>query len=86
MTIRIPTEEIEVSEEVDLLVVGGGAAGCAAAVTRGRLGLRTSLVEEMPFLGGMSTGGAVGTLCGVYMQDQDGQVQPSTGGFPREIA
>jgi len=86
MTIQVPAEEIEVSEEVDLLVIGGGAAGCAAAVTGARLGLRTSLVEEMPFLGGMSTGGAVGTLCGLYMQDRNGQVEPLTGGFPCEIA
>jgi hypothetical protein len=86
MQIRIPAEEIEISEEVDLLVLGGGAAGCAAAVTGARLGLRTSLVEEMPFLGGMSTGGCVGTLCGLYMQNPDGAVEPLTGGFPLEIA
>lgn len=86
MPIRIPAEEIEIREEVDLLVLGGGAAGCAAAVTGARLGLRTSLVEEMPFLGGMSTGGCVGTLCGLYMQNPGGAVEPLTGGFPLEIA
>ena len=60
--LRAPAEEHEVAEEVDLLVAGGGSAGCAAAITGARLGLRTALVEEMPFLGGMSTGGAVGTF------------------------
>jgi len=85
LSIRIPAEEIEVSEEVDLLVIGGGAAGCAAAVTGARLGLRTSLVGEMPFLGGMSTGGCVGSFCGVYMLDSAGSIQPLTGGFPQEI-
>ncbi len=86
MSIRIPAEEIPISEEVDLLVIGGGAAGCAAAVTGSRLGLRTSLVEEMPFLGGMSTGGCVGTLCGFYVQDRAGSVLETTGGFPLQIA
>ena len=85
-TLRIPAEEVEICEEVDLLVIGGGAAGCAAAVTGARLGLRTSLIEEMPFLGGMSTGGAVGTLCGLFMQAEGGAVEHLTGGFPREIA
>jgi len=86
MGIRVPAEEVEVSEEVDLVVIGGGAAGCAAAITGARLGLRTSLIEEMPSLGGMSTGGCVGTLCGLYMQDSGGTVEPLTGGFPMEIA
>ena len=62
--LKIPAEEIEVSEERDLLVVGGGAAGTAAAIAAARQGLRTTLIEEMPFLGGMSTGGCVGTFCG----------------------
>ena len=55
-SLRIPAAEIELQPELDLLVVGGGAAGVAAAVSGARLGLRTGLVEEMPFLGGMSTG------------------------------
>ncbi len=86
MPIRIPAEDVELDEEVDLLVIGGGAAGCAAAVTGARLGLRTVLVEEMPFLGGMSTGGCVGTLCGFYMQDESSNVVETTGGFPLELA
>jgi hypothetical protein len=84
--LRIPAEEIEVSEEVDLLVIGGGAAGCAAAITGARLGLRTTLVEEMPFLGGMSTGGCVGTFCGFYTREGEGEVVPLVGGLPLEIA
>jgi glycine/D-amino acid oxidase-like deaminating enzyme len=84
--LRIPAEEIEVSEAVDLLVAGGGSAGVAAAVTAARLGLRTALVEEMPFLGGMSTGGCVGTYCGFYLQEQSGDLVPLVGGLPLEIA
>jgi glycine/D-amino acid oxidase-like deaminating enzyme len=75
-----------VSEEVDLLVAGGGSAGTAAAVSAARLGLRTALVEEMPFLGGMSTGGCVGTFCGFYTKQASGELTPLVGGLPREIA
>ncbi len=84
--LRIPAEEIEVSEEVDLVVVGGGAAGTAAAIAGARGGLRTTLIEEMPFLGGMSTGGCVGTFCGFYTRERDGSLVPLVGGLPLEIA
>ena len=84
--LRLPAEEPEVAAEVDLLVAGGGSAGCAAALTGARLGLRTLLVEEMPFLGGMSTGGAVGTYCGFYLRERDGSLAPLVGGLPLEIA
>jgi glycerol-3-phosphate dehydrogenase len=33
MELRIPSERIEVSEELDLLVAGGGSAGTLAAVS-----------------------------------------------------
>jgi hypothetical protein len=84
--LRVPAEEHEIAGEVDLLVAGGGSAGCAAAITGARLGLRTALVEEMPFLGGMSTGGAVGTFCGFYTGERDGSLSPLVGGLPLEIA
>ncbi len=51
-----------------------------------QLGLRVALVEEMPFLGGMSTGGAVGTYCGFYRQERDGALVANVGGFPLEVA
>jgi hypothetical protein len=86
MELRIPSERIEVSEELDLLVAGGGSAGTLAAVSAARLGLRTALVEEMPFLGGMSTGGCVGTFCGFYMKQTSGEVAPLVGGLPLEVA
>jgi len=84
--LRIPSERIEVGEEVDLLVAGGGAAGTVAAVSAARLGLRTALIEEMPFLGGMSTGGCVGTFCGFYTKQRSGELAPLVGGLPLEIA
>lgn len=86
MAIHIPAEDVETHEELDLLVVGGGSAGVAAAITGARLGLRTGLVEDMPFLGGMSTGGAVGTYCGFYQRAASGALVPTVGGLPLELA
>jgi FAD dependent oxidoreductase len=84
--LELPAETLPLESELDLLVAGGGSAGVAAAVTGARLGLRTLLVEEMPFLGGMSTGGAVGTYCGFFLRERDGSLAPLVGGFPLELA
>lgn len=84
--LRLPAEDVPLAGEFDLVVAGGGAAGWAAAITAARLGLRTALVEEMPFLGGMSTGGAVGTFCGFYLQGADGALAPLVGGLPLAVA
>jgi hypothetical protein len=43
----------------DVLVVGGGPAGTAAAVAAARTGARTILLERHNHLGGLSTGGLV---------------------------
>jgi hypothetical protein len=45
---------------VDVLVVGGGNAGCAAALAAARHGARTRLVERYGFLGGTATAAMVG--------------------------
>jgi 2-polyprenyl-6-methoxyphenol hydroxylase-like FAD-dependent oxidoreductase len=51
---------IPVGEPVDVLVVGGGPAGIAAAVAAARGGARTLLVERYGYLGGNLTAGLVG--------------------------
>src|SRR4030081_1370083 len=46
--------------EYDVLVVGGGNAGCAAALAAARTGARVLLVERYGFLGGTATASMVG--------------------------
>ncbi len=52
--------------DTDVLVVGGGAAGVAAAVTAARQGLRVLLLERYGFCGGGAVAGLSGTICGLY--------------------
>jgi hypothetical protein len=47
----------------DVIVVGGGPAGCTAAVAAAREGAKTLLLEATECLGGMSTSGLVPTWC-----------------------
>jgi hypothetical protein len=46
--------------ELDVLVIGGGNAGCAAAIAAARHGARVLLVERYGFLGGTATASMVG--------------------------
>ena len=57
--------------KADVLVIGGGSAGLAAAVTAARAGARTVLVERNGFCGGMGTASLVHTFCGLYFSDRD---------------
>lgn len=43
--------------DTDVLVVGGGAAGLAAACTAARHGLRVTLIERYGFCGGAAVAG-----------------------------
>jgi NADPH-dependent 2,4-dienoyl-CoA reductase/sulfur reductase-like enzyme len=60
----------------DVLVVGGGAAGVAAAVTAARQGLRVTLVERYGFCGGGAVAGLSGTVCGMYEASDDFSAPP----------
>ena len=71
----------------DVLVVGGGAAGVAAAVAAGRAGAQVVLLERYGFLGGLATAAQVGTICGLYLRDTaHSEAAPVAGGFVKEYA
>jgi len=48
----------------DVLVIGGGCSGCAAGIESARLGAKTLIVEETPWLGGMITSAGVSAFDG----------------------
>jgi 2-polyprenyl-6-methoxyphenol hydroxylase-like FAD-dependent oxidoreductase len=79
--IREPMRETPVCRTCDVLVVGGGPAGTAAAACAARLGADTVLVERYGHLGGMSTGGFV--LWIDRMTDWSGR--PVIAGFAEEL-
>src|SRR5471030_2596985 len=56
---REPGREIPVYHSCDVLVVGGGPSGTAAALAAARLGADVVLLERYNPLGGLSTGGLV---------------------------
>ncbi|EKZ9012533.1 FAD-dependent oxidoreductase [Vibrio alginolyticus] len=70
------TPDLPVLAEVEVLVIGGGPAGVAAAETAGRLGKNTWLIEKYGFCGGAAVAGLSGTICGMYMASDDENAQP----------
>ncbi len=54
-----PARNTPIVARADVVVVGGGPAGIAAAVAAARNGARTVLVERYPYLGGLASGGMV---------------------------
>lgn len=54
------------AEEVDVIIIGGGASGTAAGVQASRMGASTVIVEETEWLGGMLTGAGVSAVDGNY--------------------
>ncbi len=69
----------------DVLVIGGGVAGTAAAVAAARCGLTTLLVEKKPYLGGTGYAGMFQYICGLYLNGETYPDDTLNGGIAREI-
>src|SRR5947208_13991588 len=61
-TYREPARDLPVIGRPDVLVVGAGSAGIAAAVAAGRRGADVWLVERYGFVGGLATFGLINLL------------------------
>ncbi len=64
--IEEPSRSTPVFGEYDVVVLGGGPAGIAAAASAARHGAHTLLVERYGFLGGMGTAAGVTNFCGLH--------------------
>lgn len=60
---KLTEREIPLSDNWDVIVVGGGPAGCTAAASAAREGAKTLLIEATGCLGGMGTNGLVPAWC-----------------------
>ena len=61
-----PERKTSVFGEFDVVVLGGGPAGIAAAASAAAHGRTVLLVERYGFLGGMGTAAGVTNFCGLY--------------------
>ncbi|MBL9179232.1 MAG: FAD-dependent oxidoreductase [Verrucomicrobiaceae bacterium] len=71
----------------DVLVIGGGSAGVAAALAAARQGADTLLVERHGFLGGAGTASLVHSFCGLYELPATPDAAPKVAnpGLPAEL-
>jgi len=61
-----PERQTLIFGEFDVVVLGGGPAGIAAAASAARHGAQTLLIERYGFLGGMGTAAGVTNFCGLH--------------------
>lgn len=85
-TITEPQREIPVLAETDVLVIGGGPAGVAAAIAASRAGAETYLVERYNHLGGLWTGGLVLPLLSTHAINKQKKKQQVIFGIGGEMA
>ncbi len=76
-----PARRTPVRHEAEVLVVGGGSAGVAAAVAAAREGADVLLVERYGYLGGLATGGLIILLLTL----DDGHGRQAVGGLCQDV-
>jgi FAD dependent oxidoreductase len=70
----------------DVVILGGGSAGIAAAVAAARKGLNVIIIERNNFIGGKATAAEVGTICGLYKFSKEEKSAFIVKGFAKEFA
>jgi ribulose 1,5-bisphosphate synthetase/thiazole synthase len=82
--VLLPQRPIPVLHQADVLVVGGGSAGWAAAVAAKRAGAKVALVERYGYFGGLWTGGMVLVVIGTHAK-VDGEKRKVVRGLGDEL-
>lgn len=77
--------DVPVIASGDVIVVGGGPAGVAAAYAAAREGAKTVLIERDGYLGGLWTGGLVLPLNASRAMEKDGVARQSCTGIMGEM-
>ena len=75
-----PETRVPVVATAEVVVVGGGPAGIAAAVSAARNGADAVLVERYPYLGGLASGGMV-----LVLDDMHNDTEISVQGLAMEV-
>lgn len=74
-------DKVKISGSYDVIVVGGGVAGVAAAMASARKGAKTLLIEKSVMLGGLAT---IGYIV-IYLPLCDGEGRKLIGGISEEL-
>lgn len=81
-----PARDTPVLARPEVLVVGGGIAGIAAAAAASREGAETLLIEKLGFLGGTVSAVTLGGLCGAFRHvGPEQELRPVVGGLWNEL-
>ncbi len=81
-----PAREIPIFHKTDVVVVGGGPAGFAAAVAAARTGVKVALVERYGSLGGLFTNGMVLIMLCTSRREPGNKWRLVTRGLAEEFA
>jgi ribulose 1,5-bisphosphate synthetase/thiazole synthase len=74
-----PERPLPVFAETDVLVVGGGPAGFAAAVAAARAGAKTTLLERYGYFGGLWSGGIVLVVISTHAKENGEKIKVMRG-------
>ena len=83
--VLMPAREVPTFHETDVVVVGGGPAGFAAAVSAARAGAKVALVEKDGSLGGLFTNGMVLIMLATSRKEEGGRWSLVTKGVCEEF-
>jgi len=75
-----------IEKSYDIVIVGGGSAGVSAAIGASKKGRSVLVVEKSNQLGGQATNVEVGTICGLYLNDDDESFTCNVSKFAQDFA